>query len=759
MRLPRSLRARLLLAGLASALLAPAPATAVAADVAVATPATLAAEPDTVEPVFPGLNRQVLDLRLRDGAPAVANLLTFSAADPGLELVGVLAAGRVPGLATVPAMGAREHGDGVVAGVNGGFWLSNPVGDPNGYFAQGGALLSEAQTQGAGPRGTVAVTGGGGLVFDRLSTSSVLTAGADELSVTGFNRYDTTTGPYPDGPAPVFVYTPEFGEVTVRTVTRDGVGLPLAAAVVDGLRPPAFGQDSGSLTTVTTAPGSLLAPDSGAVVVAHGAAAATLAGLAAGDEVAVLTEPRPLRTDPAAWAGVTEGLAAGPLIVAEGRPTDPAGWENEGFAPQVHSLVRAPRTAIGRTAAEVVLLVTVDGRQPGYSSGMTIAELADLLVSLGAVDALSLDGGGSTQIAVDGLLRNRPCCDTNLRPVANGVFVRHRYRFDASERLWGANREETAAEVALAAFPDGAGEVVIASGATFPDALAGGPLAAVAGGPLLLTGRDALSLDAARALDSLQPETVTVLGGSAAIGPAVVDTLTTRGHAVRRLAGPERVATAAAVAAALGPAPRVFLASAADFPDALTAAAPAGLLAAPVLLTGRDALAPEVRELLATGGAREVVVAGGEAAVGAGVVEELTSLGVAVTRLAGPDRFATSRAVNDWAVGELACDPAPGGPETTTPGAAETATAAACLDPSGLVVARGDVFADALAGGPLAAARRHLLAIVPRTDVRSSPDVAAYLDGRDAGLARVTLLGGPAALSSYQHWQLDQLAR
>lgn len=759
MRLPRSLRARLLFAGLAAALLAPAPATAAAP----------AVEPGgAVEPVFPGLDRQVLELRLGDGAPAVANLLTFSAADPSLELVGVLGTGRVPGLATVPAMGARELGDGGVAGVNGGFWLANPVGDPNGYFAQGGALLSEAQTQGAGPRGTVAVTDGGGLVFDRLSTSSVLTTATGELGVTGFNRYDTTSGPYPDGAAPVFVYTPEFGEVTVRTVTRDGAPIPLAAAVVDGLSPPAFGEDAGVVTGVSTAPGSVLAPDGGAVVVAHGAAAATLSGLAAGDEVAVRTEPRPLRTDPAAWAGVSEGLAAGPLIVAEGRPTDPAGWENEGFAPQVHSLVRAPRTAIGRTADDVVLLVTVDGRQPGYSSGMTIAELADVLVSLGAVDALSLDGGGSTQMAVDGILRNRPCCDPNLRPVANGVFVRHRYTFDASERLSGANREQTAAEVAVAAFPDGAGEAVLASGADFPDALAGGPLAAVAGGPLLLTGRDTLSLDAARALDALQPETVTVLGGSAAIGPEVVDALRSRGHEVRRLAGPERVATAAAVAAALGPAPRAFLASAADFPDALTAAAPAGLLAAPVLLTGRDTLAPEVGQRLAAGGTREVVVVGGEAAVGPAVVEQLTALGVTVTRLAGPDRFATSRAVNDWAAEALACDSAAGSPETTTPGPAETATvaetstagtAAACLDPAGLVVARGDVFADALAGGPLAATRRHLLAIVPRGDIRAHPEVAAYLDGRDAGLARVTLLGGPAALSSYQHWQLDQLAR
>ncbi|WP_078489424.1 phosphodiester glycosidase family protein [Streptomyces bikiniensis] len=69
---------------------------------------------------------------------------------------------------------------------------------------------------------------------------------------------------------------------------------------------------------------------------------------------------------------------------------------------------RPPRTLAGVTADGSVLLVTVDGRDPGASEGATLAESAGLLSSLGAVDGLNLDGGGSTTMVVGGELRNRP---------------------------------------------------------------------------------------------------------------------------------------------------------------------------------------------------------------------------------------------------------------------------------------------------------------------------------------------------------------
>jgi hypothetical protein len=83
---------------------------------------------------------------------------------------------------------------------------------------------------------------------------------------------------------------------------------------------------------------------------------------------------------------------------------------------------RNPRTAVGVTAEGVVLLVVVDGRQPGSSGGMTLGELAAFLRSLGAVDATNLDGGGSSTVVVQGDLMNQPS-DGRQRPVPSAIAV------------------------------------------------------------------------------------------------------------------------------------------------------------------------------------------------------------------------------------------------------------------------------------------------------------------------------------------------
>jgi exopolysaccharide biosynthesis protein len=87
-----------------------------------------------------------------------------------------------------------------------------------------------------------------------------------------------------------------------------------------------------------------------------------------------------------------------------------------------------PRTALGidRTGRRVWLAV-IDGRQPGYSMGMTTAQTGELLRALGAVSAINLDGGGSSALALrnaDGTVRvlNRPS-DKTERPVANALAL------------------------------------------------------------------------------------------------------------------------------------------------------------------------------------------------------------------------------------------------------------------------------------------------------------------------------------------------
>jgi hypothetical protein len=109
---------------------------------------------------------------------------------------------------------------------------------------------------------------------------------------------------------------------------------------------------------------------------------------------------------------VLDRLQAGPLLVHGGRRVVRDDVDREGFragARQFDSDItcgRYPRAALTITG-ESLLAVACDGRS-GRNVGMTLTELADALLELGATDALNLDGGGSASLVYDGRLRNRP---------------------------------------------------------------------------------------------------------------------------------------------------------------------------------------------------------------------------------------------------------------------------------------------------------------------------------------------------------------
>ena len=105
-------------------------------------------------------------------------------------------------------------------------------------------------------------------------------------------------------------------------------------------------------------------------------------------------------------------LQAGPLLVAGGQGVVADGEDSEGFAAAAHQFDsditsgRFPRAALA-IAGERLLAVACDGRTQ-RDAGMTVVELADALMTLGATDALNLDGGGSASLVHAGRLRNRP---------------------------------------------------------------------------------------------------------------------------------------------------------------------------------------------------------------------------------------------------------------------------------------------------------------------------------------------------------------
>jgi hypothetical protein len=85
-------------------------------------------------------------------------------------------------------------------------------------------------------------------------------------------------------------------------------------------------------------------------------------------------------------------IAGSDLLVDQGKLVAPTGSKFDDSHP--------PRTAVGVTREGHLLLMTVDGRQPGFSEGMSLQEVARFLMAHGAVEALNLDGGGSTTMAI-----------------------------------------------------------------------------------------------------------------------------------------------------------------------------------------------------------------------------------------------------------------------------------------------------------------------------------------------------------------------
>jgi putative cell wall-binding protein len=180
-------------------------------------------------------------------------------------------------------------------------------------------------------------------------------------------------------------------------------------------------------------------------------------------------------------------------------------------------------------------------------------------------------------------------------------------------RLAGADRYATAAAVAGTQH---VAVVYLATGTAFPDALSGGAAAAREGAPLLLTRPDLLPATTRTALQVLQPDRVVLLGGTQAIEAAVAAAVAeTTGATVERIAGADRYATSAAVAAGWDAGGHVVLATGQAFPDALAGAPLASGLGAPVLLTPPAGPGPATADALLRLAPTGATILGGEAAI------------------------------------------------------------------------------------------------------------------------------------------------
>lgn len=301
------------------------------------------------------------------------------------------------GRATVEAMAARR---GALAAINAGFF--GTTGDPAGIYKIDGLLVSDT----ARPRGAVAFMRpeGSPLLFDRVTARARVRIGRAAVPITGV---DTARGA-----RAVVLYTPRYGAAARATGpgtewTLDGSPLRVTAVTTSTPEAPA-------------APAAV--PARGFVISAAGPVPPALARLKRGDRADVsFTYATALGTAPADWSRADDIIGGAGLLLWRGRAV--AQWKEERLAANGFVESRHPRTLIGRDRDGDTWLVVVDGRQPGHSVGMTLDELRAFARRLGLVDALNLDGGGSTTMVVKGKTVNRPSDPIGARPVSDAIVV------------------------------------------------------------------------------------------------------------------------------------------------------------------------------------------------------------------------------------------------------------------------------------------------------------------------------------------------
>jgi len=356
-----------------------------------AAPAAARAQGDDRSLLMPGVS-YTRDVEFTPHGPVVVHVL--NAPRPGglYGLKPVLSNDLIVGRETVTSMEKRASGGATVAGVNGDLFNFRD-GHPSGVLMRNGVLDSPPLAE----RSSTAITADGTIRVDRARYIGYW-RGTGQRRALNFNQPPGTNGVslYTRSWAPT---TPPFGDTTEAVLS----GFPDARPNTDL---------TGTVVQIKTG-GNTPIPPGGAVLVARGSSASKLVA-----EAPVGTTVTARLTFNVDWSAVTDAIGGGPVLLRAGKPVFRA---NEGFSAG-QLAPRNPRTAVGQRADGRIILVAVDGRQPGYSVGMTNFELALTMMRLGCVTASGLDAGGSTTMAFDGELLNRPS-DGSERPVAEALLV------------------------------------------------------------------------------------------------------------------------------------------------------------------------------------------------------------------------------------------------------------------------------------------------------------------------------------------------
>jgi exopolysaccharide biosynthesis protein len=315
--------------------------------------------------------------------PVRINVLQIDPKNPGLEIMPALASNRMGSKADVARIVGNNQ---AIAGINGSFFKPD-VGTPLGIMIINQELVS-------------------GPIFDRVALgisqnndlymAQIHMAGEINLPTGQKILLQNVNQPRVKQTSTV-VYTSRWGK-SAPAVPTEGVQVLL--------------QNNRVAAVSTTDP--LPIPKDGVVV--SGPANAELLSLAS------MSPDRPVSLNVYTvpdWSGMKHAIGGGPWLVRDGRVYVDLLHQN--FTSKSLGF-REPRSAVGVTSDGKMLLVTVDGRQKNVSVGMTLTELATLMQKLGSVQAMNLDGGSSTQMALFGKTVNNP--SSGRVGVSNSLLVR-----------------------------------------------------------------------------------------------------------------------------------------------------------------------------------------------------------------------------------------------------------------------------------------------------------------------------------------------
>jgi hypothetical protein len=380
-----------------------------AAALVVAAPALASAQWDSssTQAVAPGVTYKRL---VANKGPWHLNVLEIDLRQPGLSIHGMRAKDAFIGRETVRSMEDRYNGPGrAIAAINGDFFNVRTGESENNVVIEGD--LSKGVTVSDSPYDTfnnlhseIGIDWNNHPYIERFGLVARLTQGGRSMLIDGINFHP------PDSSALV-LYTRAFGDSTpLDTSGRRMSLLPLRLLSRRG--DTMVFRAAGAIQT-----GGRHSLASGAVLAGSGLRIEALRTVARrGGVIRVVTALKPnhgkLRTVVGGW----------PRIVSGGRNV--AGWADivEGTFPRF-SATRHPRSAAGISKDSATLyLVTVDGRRES-DSGMSLSEMGDAMLQIGAHDAMNFDGGGSTTMVVAGKVVNRPSDAAGERAVGSALIV------------------------------------------------------------------------------------------------------------------------------------------------------------------------------------------------------------------------------------------------------------------------------------------------------------------------------------------------